>query len=156
MAVAGPEAAADLARMPKVASHRASHLGVIAHSAALRYGEPWLDALLVGLDHNRRLLGELLAEQLPQVRYRIPDGTYLAWLDCRDLEFSGGGAGRPVGERAGGRPVEPADVFLERGRVALVPGSTFGTGGTGHVRFNFATSPELIAEAVRRMAATLP
>ncbi|MFC6018814.1 MalY/PatB family protein [Plantactinospora solaniradicis] len=147
VAVAGPEAAADLARMPKVAGDGASHLGVIAHVAALRYGVPWLDGLLAGLDHNRRLLGTLLAEQLPQVRYRIPDGTYLAWLDCRELELPGGGADD--------RRADPAGVFLERGQVAVVPGAVFGTGGTGHVRFNFGTSKELVTEAVRRMAAAL-
>ncbi|MGI5211403.1 MalY/PatB family protein [Plantactinospora sp. CA-290183] len=139
MAVAGPAAAADLARMPKVAADGASHLGVIAHSAALRHAEPWLDELLAGLDGNRRLLADLLAEHLPQVRYRPPHGTYLAWLDCRALDLPG----------------EPAEVFLERGRVALVPGADFGTGGAGHARFNLGTSPELITEAVRRMAAAV-
>ncbi|MBF9134599.1 aminotransferase class I/II-fold pyridoxal phosphate-dependent enzyme [Plantactinospora sp. S1510] len=147
VAVAGPEAAADLARMPKVAGDGASHLGVLGHVAALRYGGPWLDGLLAGLDHNRRLLGALLADQLPQVRYRIPDGTYLAWLDCRELELPGG----PADDRS----ADPAEVFLERGRVAVVPGAAFGTGGAGHVRFNFGTSEELVTEAVRRMAAAL-
>jgi len=140
VAIAGAEAAADLARMPKVAGDGASHFGVIAHSAALRYGEPWLDDLLAGLDHNRRLLATLLADHLPQVRYRPPDGTYLAWLDCRELALPG----------------DPAEVFLTRGRVALVSGPAFGTGGAGHARFNLATSPEIITEAVRRMAAALP
>jgi len=137
VAVAGAEAAADLARMPTVVADGASHFGVIAHSAALRYGEPWLDDLLAGLDHNRYLLGKLLAEHLPQVRYQPPEGTYLAWLDCRDLALPG----------------DPAEVFLDRGRVALVSGPTFGTGGAGHARLNLATSPEILTEAVRRMAA---
>lgn len=65
LVVAGPEAADDLARLPEVVSHGPSHLGVIAHAAALRSGSAWLDALLAGLDDNRRLLGELLAEYLP-------------------------------------------------------------------------------------------
>ncbi|MFY1688626.1 MalY/PatB family protein [Plantactinospora sp. WMMB782] len=144
--VAGPAAADDLARMPKVAGDGASHLGVLAHTAAFRYSGPWLDELLAGLDQNRRLLGDLVAEHLPQVRYRPPEGTYLAWLDCRDLAL-------PAGDT--GAPADPAEVFLERGRVALVPGPAFGTNGAGHVRFNLATSPELVTEAVRRMAAAL-
>ncbi|MDG4790644.1 aminotransferase class I/II-fold pyridoxal phosphate-dependent enzyme [Micromonospora sp. WMMD1102] len=144
--VAGPAAADDLARMPKVAGDGASHLGVLAHTAAFRYGGPWLDELLAGLDQNRRLLGDLVAEHLPQVRYRPPEGTYLAWLDCRDLTLPAGAAGAPA---------DPAELFLERGRVALVPGPAFGTNGAGHVRFNLATSPELVTEAVRRMASAL-
>ncbi|KUO18295.1 MalY/PatB family protein [Streptomyces dysideae] len=139
LAVAGPAAAADLARLPEEVSHGPSHLGIIAHTAALRDGTDWLDALLAGLDDNRRLLADLLAEQLPAITYRPGDGTYLAWLDCRAL----------------GLGDDPADVFLHRGRVALSSGVPFGTGGTGHVRLNLATSPELLTEAVRRMAAAL-
>ncbi|MET7853251.1 MalY/PatB family protein [Streptomyces avermitilis] len=139
LAVAGPEAAADLARMPEEVSHGPSHVGVIAHTAALRDGTAWLDALLAGLDDNRRLLAALLAEHLPAVACRPGDATYLAWLDCRAL----------------GLGDDPAAVFLERGRVALNSGIPFGTGGAGHARLNLATSPELIKEAVRRMAAAL-
>ncbi|GII25023.1 MalY/PatB family protein [Planosporangium mesophilum] len=139
VAVAGPAVAKDLERMPEEVSHGPSHLGIIAHSAALRHGRDWLDSLLVGLDDNRRLLGELLAERVPEIGYRQPQGTYLAWLDCRALDLPG----------------DPAAVFLERGRVALNPGPEFGTGGDGRVRLNLATSPDIITEAVRRMASVL-
>ncbi|PBC80697.1 cystathione beta-lyase [Streptomyces sp. 2224.1] len=139
LALAGPGAADDLARLPEEVSHGPSHLGIIAHTAALRDGGDWLDAVLRGLDDNRRLLDGLLAERLPAVRYRPAAGTYLAWLDCRPL----------------GLGDDPAAVFLARGRVALSPGAGFGTGGAGHVRLNLATSPELLTEAVRRMAVAL-
>ncbi|MEH0573635.1 MULTISPECIES: aminotransferase class I/II-fold pyridoxal phosphate-dependent enzyme [Streptomyces] len=136
LAVAGPEAAADLALLPEEVGHGPSHVGVLAHTAALREGTAWLDALLAGLDENRRLLAALLAEHLPGVVHRPGEATYLAWLDCRAL----------------GLGDDPASVFLERGRVALSSGPDFGTGGTGHVRLNLATSPELLTEGVRRMA----
>ncbi|MFD4599435.1 MalY/PatB family protein [Streptomyces sp. NPDC058464] len=139
LALAGPGAAADLARLPEEVSHGPSHVGVIAHTAALTDGTAWLDALLAGLDENRRLLAGLLDRHLPGIRYRPAEATYLAWLDCRAL----------------GLGDDPAEVFLERGRVAVNSGIPFGTGGAGHVRFNLATSPEVITEAVRRMAAAL-
>lgn len=139
VAVAGPEAADDLARLPEVVWHGASHLGVLAHTAALRDGRAWLDALLLDLDGNRRLVGDLLAEHLPSVRWRQTEGTYLGWLDCRALRL----------------PADPAAVFLEHGRVALVPGPDFGTGGAGHARLNLATTPQVLGEAVRRMAAAV-
>ncbi|MFF7945667.1 MalY/PatB family protein [Streptomyces griseorubiginosus] len=139
VAVAGPEAADDLARLPEEVGDGPSHVGVLAHTAALREGGAWLDALLRGLDDNRRLLAGLLAEHLPAVRYAPGQATYLAWLDCRALGLGG----------------DPAEVFLERGRVALNSGIPFGTGGEGFARLNLATSPELITEAVRRMAAAL-
>ena len=139
LALAGAEAAADLARMPEEAAFGASHLGVLAQAAALRDGDAWLEALLGGLDRNRRLLAELLAEHLPLVGYRVPQATYLAWLDCRALALG----------------TDPAAVFRERGRVALSPGPGFGTGGEGHARLNFATSPAVLAEAVVRMASAI-
>ncbi|MEV5427863.1 aminotransferase class I/II-fold pyridoxal phosphate-dependent enzyme [Streptomyces sp. NPDC052701] len=139
LALAGPGAAADLARLPEEVGDGPSHLGVIAHTAALRDGTAWLDALLAGLEDNRRLFAGLLAEHLPAVRHRPGEATYLAWLDCRPL----------------GLGDDPAQVFLHRGRVALNSGLPFGTGGAGHVRLNLATLPEVLTEAVRRMAAVV-
>ena len=139
VAVAGADASADLARMPEEVTHGPSHFGVIAHTAALRHGGPWFEELMTGLDANRQLLGELVRKHLPVVRYIPPQGTYLAWLDCRALNL----------------PDDPAAVFLKRGRVAVVSGPSFGTGGEGHVRVNLATSAEIITEAVRRMAASV-
>lgn len=133
----GAEADRDMRRIPMDMTHEVSGMGVIAQTAALNHGADFLDALLVALDENRRLLAELLADRLPGVRYRPPQGTYLAWLDCRGLRLGD----------------DPATIFLERGRVALSSGSEFGQGGEGHVRLNFATSPEILTEAVDRMAA---
>ncbi|MFJ6169124.1 MalY/PatB family protein [Micromonospora orduensis] len=137
--VAGPAAAGDLARVPFEVSVSTSHLGVIAHTAAFSEGGEWLDAVLTGLDDNRRLLASLLAEHLPAIGYRPGQATCLAWLDCRAL----------------GLGDDPAAVFLDRGRVALSSGLAFGTGGAGHVRLNLATAPELVTEAVRRMASAV-
>lgn len=134
--VAGDEAAPDLAKVPYEAGGGVSHVGVLAHVAALRDGRAWLDAVLAGLARNRDLLGDLLATHLPEVVYHRPQATYLAWVDCRALDLD----------------VEPARAFLHEGRVALNPGTSFGEGGEGHVRINLATSPEVLEEAVRRMA----
>ena len=139
MAVPGPGAADDLARIPEEVSHGASHVGVIAHRAAYLEGGPWLDALLAGLEQNRRLLAALLAKHLPEVGFREPQGTFLAWLDLT----------------AYGLGPDPAAVLRERAKVALHPGPGFGAGGEGHARLNFGTSPEILREAVARIAAAL-
>ena len=152
LAIAGPEAAADLRRMPEEVSHGPSHLGVIAHAEAFRTGGDWLDTLLDGLEANRALLGDLIAEHLPGVKYQRPQGTYLAWLDCRELGFDeevvDGLA--EVADLSG-----PARWFLDHARVALSSGHVFGTGGAGHVRLNFATSQAILVEAVSRMGRAL-
>lgn len=148
LAVAGPESAADLRRMPEEVSHGPSHLGVIAHTEAFRTGGGWLDSLLDGLDANRKLLGELITEHLPGVGYQPPEGTYLAWLDCRQLGFSEQAAeGIAVVSDLSG----PARWFLDHARVLLTSGHAFGTGGVGHVRMNIATSQAILTEAVMRM-----
>ena len=140
LAVAGADVAGELAALPSTVTDGASHIAVLAHVAALTEGGRWLDDLLAALAGNRALLADLVAEHLPGVTYRPAPSTYLAWLDCRAAGLDG----------------DPADVFLERGRVALVSGPSFGTSGAGFVRLNLATSPEIITEAVRRMATALP
>jgi cystathionine beta-lyase len=84
------------------------------------------------------LLAELLAAKLPGVRYRIPDATYLAWLDLSALGWGD----------------DPAAHALEHAKVALANGPEFGAEqGRSHVRLNFGTSPEIITEAIERLAA---
>jgi cystathionine beta-lyase len=146
--------------------HGASTPGARATIAAYRDGRPWLDDVVRYLDRNRALLAALLAEHLPQVGFLPPEGTYLAWLDCRALDggtldggtLDGGtlaaGRGYP-GERSGqaaGEP-SPADFFLAQAGVMLTDGAACGEGGGGHVRLNFATPRPVLAEIVRRMAA---
>ena len=152
LAIAGPEAAADLRRMPEEVSHGPSHLGIIAHAEAFRTGGEWLDALLLGLDENRTLLGDLITEHLPGVKCLRPQGTYLAWLDCQQLGVDEEAAdGLAVVADLSG----PARWFLDDARVALSSGHVFGTGGAGHVRLNFATSRAILTEAVSRMGLAL-
>ena len=135
LVVAGSAATdARLATMPEELRYRAGHLGVLAGVAAYEEGDAWLAALVAHLDRNRRLLGELLAAQLPQVRWSPPQASYLAWLDCR------------------AHAARPAEVALARGRVALVEGSDFGAAGAGFARLNFGTTEAVLREGVRRLA----
>ncbi|MGL5816974.1 MAG: MalY/PatB family protein [Phycicoccus sp.] len=138
--IAGTAAVDDLRRLHEVHTHGSSHLGAIAHVAAMDDGREWQVRLLDELATNRDLLGALLAEQLPSVGFRPMEATYLAWLDCRAL----------------GLGDDPAAVFRSRGKVALSSGPTFGaSAGRGFARLNVATSPEVLREAVRRMGSAL-
>ena len=105
-----------------------------------------------GLDANRTLLGDLIAEHLPEVKYQRPQGTYLAWLDCQRLGFTEDAAhGLAVVADLSG----PARWFFDHARVALSSGHVFGAGGAGHVRLNFATSQAILTEAISRMGRAL-
>jgi cysteine-S-conjugate beta-lyase len=121
------------------ATHGASNPGVVANIAAFTRGEAWLDEVVGYLDDSRRLLADLLGRHLPQVRYRPPDGTYLAWIDCTALDLPG----------------SPGELVTERAHVTVVDGPAFGTGGAGAFRLNFATPQPILTEIVERIAAVL-
>ena len=121
------------------ATHGASNPGVVANIAAFRYGEAWLDQIVSYLDDSRHLLADLLSRHLPQVRFRPPDGTYLAWLDCTALDL----------------PRSPGELVTERGHVTVVDGPAFGTADADAFRLNFATPQPILTEIVRRIAAAL-
>jgi cystathionine beta-lyase len=132
---AGEPARGAVGELGFMARH-CSHFGVIASEAAYAGGDDWLDAVLAVLDHNRGLLGDLLAEHLPEAVYSAPAAGYLTWIDLS----------------AYGLGTDPAPRILERGRLALSGGPIFGRGGEDHVRLNVGTSPALVAEAVERIA----
>jgi cystathionine beta-lyase len=137
--VAGAASAEAVAALPESVHYGASLIGVIAHEAAWDGGDNWIDAINANIRSNVAHLADLLAARLPAARLVVPQSTYLAWIDCREL----------------GLGDDPAAVFLERGRVALNSGPTFGLGGAGHARINLAASRINLAEAVDRMAASL-
>ncbi len=137
--IAGAESAATVAALPESVHYGASLIGCIAHEAAWDGGDDWLAAVNANIRSNVAFLADLLAAQLPAARLLVPESTYLAWIDCREL----------------GLGDDPAAVFLETGRVALNSGPTFGDGGDGHVRINLAASRATLTEAVERMAATV-
>ncbi|MDF1605838.1 aminotransferase class I/II-fold pyridoxal phosphate-dependent enzyme [Nocardioides sp. YIM 152315] len=147
--VGGSDTADDLAAIPAWTSRIASHLGVIAQTAAYNEGDEWLDALLSGLERNRNLLGELLTEHLPEVGYLRPQGTYMAWLDCRNVITSDRDEGATAGSF--GAMAGAAKLFYDDGKVAVTSGHVFGPGGTGRVRINFGTSSSILTTALRQM-----
>lgn len=137
--VAGRAAVDSLAAVPYDAARgAASHLAVLSHAVALDEGRPWLQQVRAEIAENRVLLDRLLAEHLPRVTQQPGNATYLAWLDCTALGLD-----------------DPQAHFLTEARVALNPGPAFGTPGEGHVRLNLATSPEILAQAISQMAASL-
>jgi cystathionine beta-lyase len=140
MIASSDEARAILARLPVETPYHAGHLGVLGARAAFREGGEWLASAVSVIDRNRALLGELLHEHLPAVRWVPPQAGYLAWLDCSAL----------------GLGANPGAAFLARGRVALAQGPTFGREGSGFARLNIATTRALLEEAVRRMASVRP
>ena len=121
--------------MPPAVHWRSSLFGAFAAARAYECVD-WLDACLVTLDENRNYVNALLKEKLPTAGYRIPNTSYLAWLDLSSLNLGD----------------DPSKVLLERAKVAVNAGSSFCQSHTQFIRLNFATSKEILDEAIDRIA----
>lgn len=138
MITADDATAAVVRALPDEIEWRTGLFGAIAGVAAFsQESDEWLDALLAALDHNRWLLADLLAEHVPQARYRVPDAGFLAWVDLGALGWGD----------------NPAVRIRRDAGVALHLGPLFGDEGRGHVRINFGCAPEVLREAVERIGA---
>ena len=115
-------------------------LGQVAALAAFKESQSWLDELLCYLQANRDFLYEYVKQELPGMSMGLPEATYLAWLDCRQLDLG---------------VYNPHDFFLEKGRVAMNKGNDFGSSGQGFVRLNFGCPQPMLVEALERMKKAL-
>ncbi len=114
-------------------------LGYTAALAAYRDGQAWLEEVLRYLEANRDFLLRYVSERLPGITMVSPEGTFLGWLDCRQA----------------GIPGNPHEFFLREAKVALNDGATFGRGGEGFVRLNFACPRSTLLEALNKMEKAL-
>ena len=113
-------------------------LGMEATRVAYSEGGPWLAELKTYLQANRDWLVEAVRSRLPGVTINVPQGTYLAWLDCSALDLD-----------------NPQQFFLEQGKVGLSPGLDFGDQHQQFVRLNFGCPRSLLEEGIARMERAL-
>lgn len=118
----------------------ANALAAAAAEAAWRQGERWLEELLVYVQGNYRYLADYLAGNLPRVKVSPLEGTYLCWLDMRDLRLSDDVIKEKLQRDAG--------LWLDEGRK-------FGRGGEGFQRLNLACPRSILSDAVERLARAL-
>ena len=111
----------------------------VAMEAAFREGEPWLDGVMDYLLGNLALLRERVSE-LPGVRLIEPEGTFLAWLDFRQVNLS----------------ADELHSFLRNEAFwSLSRGTSFGKEGDGFMRLNFACRRDRLDAALRRLSKSL-
>jgi cystathionine beta-lyase len=130
-----------------LADHWVNLMGMVSLQTAYREGGPWLDALLVYLEANRDFALEYVGKYLLGVKMSKPEGTFLAWLDCREALKS-----YEVKESQNGY-FNP--YFEQQARVAVNNGAWFGTGGEGFVRLNFGCPRQVLEDGLERMRAAL-
>jgi len=110
--------------------------GLTAMEAAYRYGDEWLEQLLDYLEGNLKIVIQYFAKRIPKIKVIKPQGTYLVWLDCRELGMNN---------------LELRSFFREKARVGFDDGFLFGVSGSGFQRMNIACPRSILNEAVTRI-----
>ena len=113
-----------------------NNMGLIATKAAYKYGEEWLEELKIYLKSNIDFVREFLKDKLPNIKLIEPEGTYLLWLDCRELGLS-------EKERQG--------LIQDKAKLWLDTGTMFGKAGAGFERINIACPRKTLEEAMNRL-----
>ena len=137
--------------------HRAelSTLGVIANTAAYQNGAEWFDQANAYLDENHTFVENYIEEHMPDVGYTRNEGTFMTFLDfSKVMETTG------AKEMAKTHGDDTAEEYFQnwltnQSGVYLNPGSSYGSGGEGHMRMNVASSRLVLKEACDAMAAAV-
>lgn len=115
---------------------RNNAFSLVATEAAYNYGEDWLDELIKYIEDNVDFAIEYIKTHMPKLKVKKPEGTYLLWVDFNGLN---------VDEK------DLKDALINKGKVALNSGSSFGIGGDGYYRINLACPRAMVLEALKRI-----
>lgn len=110
-------------------------LSHVAFEAAYTQGGEWHRGLIEHLNRNRMRLEEWASQQ-DRIGFHKPEGTYLAWLDCRTMK---------LGDH------DLREFFVRKGGLGLSPGLSFGKEGSGYMRLNFAVAETVLADALKQL-----
>jgi cystathionine beta-lyase len=113
---------------------------IVAFEAAYRGGEAWLDALMAYLNKTKQKVSDFAATNWSCVNVMPSQGTYLLWLDCRQMRLSDD---------------ELKQFFIEKAKVGMNAGFTFGLAGSGFMRLNIAAPQDYVMTACQRIADAL-
>lgn len=111
-------------------------LGAEALIAAYNKGEIWLEELLEYIESNYNYVLKFVNKNVPKIKVIKQEGTFLTWLDCRELGLS---------------DEELERLFLEKAKLALSTGTAFGKGGSGFMRMNIGCPISTVKEALERL-----
>lgn len=122
--------------IPEEYGYLPNNLSLVAFTAGFKECDDWLVALIHYLKGNLNFLKSYLNQNIPEIEVNDPEGTYLVWLDFRNL----------------GIPYDQLESFLrEKAKVALDDGSKFGQGGEGFQRINIACPRSILKDALTRI-----
>jgi cystathionine beta-lyase len=116
--------------------HGGNVFGIEALEASYRYGQKWLDELLIYIENNYTFVQQYLQNNIPKIKALPMEGTYLLWLDCRGMDLT---------------QKELVKFFINKAGLALNDGTKFGKGGEGFMRMNLGCPRKLIMQALNQM-----
>ncbi len=120
--------------------HRNNAFSLTAMEAAFTQGEEWLEQLLPYISANFDYVVDYLNKNIPQIKTYAPDATYLMWLDCRGLGMSN---------------EELRRFFIEKAKLGLNEGWSFGRSLNGYMRLNAACPRSVLEQAMRQLKAAV-
>ena len=111
-------------------------MGLLACQAAYEEGEEWLSQLKEYLEGNLSFVRKYLKEYLPQIHLIEPEGTYLIWLDFRELGLT---------------EAQREDLIVNKAGLWLDSGAMFGVDGEGFERINLACPQAILKQAMEQL-----
>ena len=115
---------------------RNNAFSLVATEAAYNYGEDWLYELIKYIEDNVDFAIDYIKNHIPQLKVKKPEGTYLLWVDFSNLNVD---------------KEDLKNALINKGRIALSDGSSFGIGGAGYYRINLACPRSIVLEGLKRI-----
>lgn len=115
---------------------RNNAFSLVATEAAYNYGEDWLYELIKYIEDNVDFAIDYIKNYMPQLKVKKPEGTYLLWVDFSNLNVD---------------KEDLKNALINKGRIALSDGSSFGIGGDGYYRINLACPRSMVLEGLKRI-----
>lgn len=120
--------------------HRNNAFSLTAMEAAFTQGEEWLEQLLPYLSDNFDFVADYCRRRIPKVKTRVPDATYLMWLDCRELGLDGDSL---------------REFMIRKAGLGLGDGRSFSRRLSGFMRLNAACPRSVLEQALGQLEAAV-
>ncbi len=119
--------------LAKFETKRNNAFSIVANQVAMNEGREWFEEAIKYVEGNVLFATDYISKNIPKIKYTFPEGTYLLWLDCRELNLS---------------QEELVDFFVNKAKLALNNGITFGEEGIGYMRMNLACPRKILEQAL--------
>ena len=122
--------------LAKFETKRNNAFSIIANQVAMNEGREWFSQVTKYLEKNVEFATDYITKNIPKIKFSYPEGTYLLWIDCTQLNMT---------------QDELVDFFVNKAKIALNNGTTFGEAGTGYMRMNLGCQRSVIETALKQL-----